>query len=33
MKLHGSIMVVKRWCDMRTDPVLRYFDNPDRLNY
>jgi hypothetical protein len=29
----GSIRVVRRWHDVRTDPVLRCFDNPEGLNY
>jgi hypothetical protein len=33
MKPHGSIQVVRMWCRIRTDPVLRCFDNPEGLNY
>jgi hypothetical protein len=33
MKPHGSIRVVKKWCDNRTNPVLKCFDNPEGLNY
>jgi hypothetical protein len=32
MKPHGSVRVVKKWRGMCTDPVLRCFDNPERLN-
>jgi hypothetical protein len=32
MKLHGSICVVKMWCGIRTNPVLRCFDNPEGLS-
>jgi hypothetical protein len=32
MKPHGSIQVVRIWCDMRTDPVLGCFDNIEGLN-
>jgi hypothetical protein len=32
MKPHGSIWVVRMWYDMRTDPVLRCFDNPEGLS-
>jgi hypothetical protein len=28
-KPHGSEL----WCRIRTDPVLRYFANPEGLNY
>jgi hypothetical protein len=33
MKLHNSIWVVRMWCDIHTDPVLRCFDNPEGLSY
>jgi hypothetical protein len=33
MKPHGSVWVVRMWCGMRTDPVLRCFDNPEGLSY
>jgi hypothetical protein len=33
MKPHGSIRVVRKWCVVRTVPVLRCFDNPAGLNY
>jgi hypothetical protein len=33
MKPHGSVQVVRMWCDICTDPVLRCFDNPGRLSY
>jgi hypothetical protein len=33
MKLHSSIQVVIKWSDMRTDPILRCFDNLEGLNY
>jgi hypothetical protein len=33
MKSHSSIWVVRRWYGMRTNPVLRCFDNPEGLNY
>jgi hypothetical protein len=32
MKPHGSIRVIRMWCDERTDTVLRCFVNPDGLN-
>jgi hypothetical protein len=32
MKPHSSIKVVKKWCSVRTDPVLRCFDNLEGLN-
>jgi hypothetical protein len=32
MKPHSSVRLVRKWCSMRTDPVLRCFDNPDGLN-
>jgi hypothetical protein len=33
MKPHGSIRVFRKWCRMSIDPILRYFDNPEGLNY
>jgi hypothetical protein len=33
MKPHGAIRVVKNWCGMSVDPILRCFDNPEGLNY
>jgi hypothetical protein len=33
MKPHGSVRVVRMWCDMRIDPIFRCFDNPERLSY
>jgi hypothetical protein len=33
MKPHGSIRVVRMWCRIRTDPILRCFDNLKGLNY
>jgi hypothetical protein len=33
MKSHGSIRVVKMWCEICTDPVLRFFVDPEGLNY
>jgi hypothetical protein len=30
---HGSIRVVRMWCDIHTDPILRCFDNPEELSY
>jgi hypothetical protein len=33
MKSHGSIWVVRIWCGIRTDPVLRCFMDPEGLNY
>jgi hypothetical protein len=32
-KPHVSIWVVRMWCSIRTDPLLRCFDNPKRLSY
>jgi hypothetical protein len=32
MKPHGFIWVVKMWCSKHTNPVLRWFDNPEGLN-
>jgi hypothetical protein len=33
MKPCGSIQVVKMWCDICTDPVLRCFNNPEGLSF
>jgi hypothetical protein len=33
MKPHGSVQVVRMWCGMRTDPILRCFDNLEGLSY
>jgi hypothetical protein len=33
MKPHGSIRVVRMWCGVCTDPVLRCFGNPEGPNY
>jgi hypothetical protein len=33
MKPHGSVWVVRMWCGIHTDPVLRCFDNPEWLSY
>jgi hypothetical protein len=33
LKPHGSIWVVRMWCDMHIDPVLRCFDNLEWLSY
>jgi hypothetical protein len=33
MKPHVSIRVVRMWCEICTDPILRCFDNPEGLNY
>jgi hypothetical protein len=32
MKPHGFVRVVRMWCGIRTDTVLRCFDNPEGLN-
>jgi hypothetical protein len=32
MKSHGSIRVVRMWCRICTDPVLRCFVNPEGPN-
>jgi hypothetical protein len=32
MKPHNSVRVVRKWCDMHTDPILRCFDNSEGLN-
>jgi hypothetical protein len=33
MKFHGSIQVVRMWCEIHTDHILERFDNPEGLNY
>jgi hypothetical protein len=33
MKPHDSIRVVRMWCGICTDPILRCFDNPEGLSY
>jgi hypothetical protein len=32
MKPLSSVWVVRMWCGVHTDPVLRYFDDPEGLN-
>jgi hypothetical protein len=32
MKPQGSIQVVGTWCGMRTDPILKCYDNLEGLN-
>jgi hypothetical protein len=32
MKPHNFIQVVRKWCSVRTDPVLRCFNNLEGLN-
>jgi hypothetical protein len=32
MKPHGSIWVVRMWCDIHTDSFLECFDDPEGLN-
>jgi hypothetical protein len=32
MKPHSSIRVVRRWHNMRIDPILRCLDDPEGLN-
>jgi hypothetical protein len=32
MKSHGSIWVVRMWCGIRNDPILRCFVNPEELS-
>jgi hypothetical protein len=32
MKPLSSIQVVRMWCGVSTDPVLRYFHDPEGLN-
>jgi hypothetical protein len=33
MKPHGSIWVVRMWCGIHTNPILRCFNNLDGLSY
>jgi hypothetical protein len=33
MKSHSSIRVVRMWCEIHTNPVLRCFINPEGLSY
>jgi hypothetical protein len=33
MKSHSSIQVVRMWCGIHTDPVLRCFINSEGLSY
>jgi hypothetical protein len=33
MKSHDSIWVVRMWCRIRTDPILRCFVDSEGLNY
>jgi hypothetical protein len=33
MKSHGSVQVVRMWCGIRTDPVLKCSMDPEGLNY
>jgi hypothetical protein len=33
MKPHGFMQVVRIWCGICTDPVLRCFDNSEGLSY
>jgi hypothetical protein len=32
MKSHGSIHIIRMWCGICTDPVLRCFVNPEGLS-
>jgi hypothetical protein len=32
MKPHGYVRVVRVWCGISTDPVLRCFDKPEGLS-
>jgi hypothetical protein len=32
MKSHGSVLVVRMWCGIHTDPVLRCFINLEGLS-
>jgi hypothetical protein len=32
MKPHGSVWIVRMWCNERTNPILRCFINPEGLN-
>jgi hypothetical protein len=33
MKPHSSVWVIRMWCRIRTDPILRCFDNLWGLNH
>jgi hypothetical protein len=33
MKSHCSVWVVRMWCGIQTDPILRCFVNPEGLSY
>jgi hypothetical protein len=33
MKSHSSIWVIRIWCGIHTDPILRCFVDPEGLNY
>jgi hypothetical protein len=33
MKPHSSVWVVRKWCGVRINLILRCFDNPEGLNY
>jgi hypothetical protein len=33
MKSHSSVRVVRMWCGIHTDPILRCFVDPEGLNY
>jgi hypothetical protein len=33
MKSNGSIQVVRMWCRIHTDPILRCFINPEGLSH
>jgi hypothetical protein len=33
IKPHSFVWVVRMWCIIRTDPVLRCFGNPEGLSY
>jgi hypothetical protein len=32
MKPHGSVWVVRKWCGVCNNPILKCFDNPEGLN-
>jgi hypothetical protein len=33
MKSHGFVRVVRMWCGILTDPILRCFMDPEWMNY
>jgi hypothetical protein len=33
MKPHSFIRVIRIWCRIHTDPILRCVDNPEGLNF